>query len=260
MKPHPTALIADDEPLLRQALVRQLEAAWPELEVVAQARNGRDAIRQFDTHHPTVCFLDVQMPGIDGVAVAQHIGRRAHVVFVTAFDAYAVDAFRQGAIDYLLKPVEPLRLADTVARLRERLRAAEPAPALDELLRQVAAGLRAAAAPERLRWIQAQTGQTLRMIAVDDVDYLRSDHKYTRVAWHDELGRPGEALVRTSLKELAAKLDPSQFVQVHRSVVVNLRAVEYVRRGAGDAAEIHLRGRTEVLPVSRSYLGLFRQI
>jgi DNA-binding LytR/AlgR family response regulator len=253
----PRALIADDEPLLRASLARQLAEAWPELEVVAQARNGREALEQFESARPDVCFLDVHMPGMSGVEVARRIGRRAHVVFVTAFDEYAVEAFAQGALDYLVKPVEPARLADTVARLRDRLRSAEPASLTEGLLQRLAEQLqRAPSAP--LRWIRAQAGDSVRLIPVDDVDYLRSDTKYTRVAWRDE-GRAQEALVRAPLKDLIAQLDATQFAQVHRSVVVNLRAVSRVVRGE-ETAEIHLKGRDEVLPVSRAYLHLFREM
>lgn len=260
MSRRPTAMVADDEPLLREALVRELALAWPELDVVAVARNGREAIRLFDAHRPDVCFLDVRMPGVDGVAVARHVGRRAHVVFVTAYDRYAVQAFAQGALDYVLKPVDPARLADTVARLRERLAAATPAPALEALLQTLAEQLRPDGGEGPLRWIRAQSGSVLRLIAVEQVDYFRSDTKHTLVAWRDEAGRPAEALVRTPLKELLARLDPAHFAQVHRAVVVNLRSVRHVRRGDGDSAEIHLVGRPEVLPVSRSYLHLFRQM
>jgi DNA-binding LytR/AlgR family response regulator len=263
MSPRPTALIADDEPLLREALPRQLAQAWPELDVVAQARNGREAIKQFEVLQPDVCFLDVHMPGLSGVETAHHIGRRAHLVFVTAYDHYAVQAFAQGALDYLVKPVELARLAETVARLKERLQAAQPALNTEALLQQLAvqiAQLQSGAAPGRLRWIRAQDGQTLRLIPVDDVDYLRADTKYTRVAWRDDAGQPGEALVRTALKELLAQLDPAQFAQVHRSVVVNLRAISHVSRGDNETADIHLKDRKEVLPVSRSYLHLFRQM
>jgi DNA-binding LytR/AlgR family response regulator len=263
MSPRPTALIADDEPLLREALARQLAQAWPELDVVAQARNGREAIKQFEVLQPDVCFLDVHMPGLSGVETAHHIGRRAHLVFVTAYDHYAVQAFAQGALDYLVKPVEQARLAETVERLKERLQAAQPALNTEALLQQLAvqiAQLQSGAAPGRLRWIRAQDGQTLRLIPVDDVDYLRADTKYTRVAWRDDAGQPGEALVRTALKELLAQLDPAQFAQVHRSVVDNLRAISHVSRGDNETADIHLKGRKEVLPVSRSYLHLFRQM
>jgi DNA-binding LytR/AlgR family response regulator len=263
MSPRPSALIADDEPLLREALARQLAEAWPELDVVAQARNGREVIDQFEALKPDVCFLDVHMPGLSGVEAAHHIGHRAHLVFVTAYDQYAVQAFAQGALDYLVKPVEQARLAETVERLKKRLRAAQPARNTEALLEQLAeqiTQLKDGAAPARLLWIRAQDGPTLRMIPVDDVDYLRADTKYTRVAWRDEAGRPGEALVRTPLKDVLAQLDPAQFAQVHRSVVVNLRAISHVTREGNESAEIHLKGRKEVLPVSRSYLHLFRQM
>jgi DNA-binding LytR/AlgR family response regulator len=257
----PTALIADDEPLLREVLVRLLGMAWPELSVVAQARNGREAIEQFEALRPDICFLDVHMPGISGVEAAAQIGRRAHIVFVTAFNQYAVQAFAQGALDYLVKPVEPARLADTVARLRERLRAAQPALNTETLIEQLAAKLQAnAAAPAPLRWIRAGVGQTTRLILVDEIDFLRSDEKYTLVAWRGDGGKPTEALVRLPLKELVTQLDPAQFAQVHRSVVVNLRVISHVTRGENETAEIHLKGRDEVLPVSRSYLHLFRQM
>jgi DNA-binding LytR/AlgR family response regulator len=260
MHAKPTALIADDEPLLREALTRQLAQAWPELEVVAQARNGREAIRMFEAKRPDVCFLDVHMPGLSGIEAAHHIGRRAHLVFVTAFDQYAVQAFAQGVLDYLVKPVEPARLADTIARLKERLAAAQPALNTEALLRELAAQLQRGAAPAPLRWLRAQVGQTLRMIAVDDIDYLRSDSKYTLIAWRGDAGRPGEALVRMALKDLVAQLDASQFAQVHRSVAVNLRAISHITRADNETASIHLKGRAEVLPISRSYLHLFRQM
>ncbi|MGN6112505.1 MAG: LytR/AlgR family response regulator transcription factor [Luteimonas sp.] len=256
----PTALVADDEPLLRKALVRMLADAWPELEVVALARNGREALERFEALHPDICFLDVRMPGMDGIAAARGIGRRAQLVFVTAFDRYAVQAFEQGALDYLVKPVEPARLADTVARLRQRLEAARPLADVDALLDQLAARLQPATAGAPLRWLRASVGQSLRMIAVEDIDYLRSDEKYTRVAWRDEAGTPAEALVRTPLKELIAQLDATLFAQVHRSVVVNLRAVSHVTRGENETAHVHLKGRSEILPVSRTHAAQFRPV
>jgi DNA-binding LytR/AlgR family response regulator len=250
--------------LLREVLAGLLAKAWPELAIVAQARNGREAVEQFEALRPDICFLDVHMPGLDGVEAAAHIGRRAHVVFVTAFDQYAVQAFAQGALDYLVKPVEPARLADTVARLRDRLRAAQPIPDTEALLAQLAARLRPQSVDAPLRWIRATVGQALRLIAVDEIDFLRSDEKYTLVAFRGEAerngGKPAEALIRTPLKELVAQLDPEQFVQVHRSVVVNLRSISHVRRGENETADIHLKGRPEVLPVSRSYLHLFKQM
>jgi DNA-binding LytR/AlgR family response regulator len=256
----PTALIADDEPLLRDALERMLVQAWPELEIVARARNGREAIDLFATQRPAVCFLDVHMPGTSGVEVAQHIGRRAHLVFVTAFDEYAVQAFAQGVLDYLVKPVEPARLAETVARVQERLRQAQPALDTEALLQQLAAHLQRNAPPQQLHWLRASVGQTVRLIPVGDIDFLRSEEKYTVIAWRDDAGAPRDAVIRTPLKELVAQLDPDQFVQVHRSVVVNLRAISHVTRGLNETADIHLKGREDVLPVSRSYLHLFKQM
>lgn len=256
----PTALIADDEPLLRDALQRMLAQTWPELEVVAQARNGREAIEQFEAQRPDVCFLDVHMPGTSGIEAASHIGRRAHLVFVTAYDQYAVQAFSQGVLDYLVKPVELPRLADTVSRLQERLRASQPALNTETLLQELAARLQRTASPAPLRWVRASVGQTVRLIPVEDIDFLRSEEKYTLVAWRDDAGQPRDAVIRTPLKELAAQLDSSQFAQVHRSVVVNLKAISHVTRGPNETADIHLKGRTEVLPVSRSYLHLFRQM
>jgi DNA-binding LytR/AlgR family response regulator len=258
--PRPTALIADDEPLLRDALEKMLAQAWPELHIVAQARNGREAIDKFEAQRPDICFLDVHMPGTTGVEAARHIGRRAHLVFVTAYDQYAVQAFSQGVLDYLVKPVEPARLAETISRLQERLRASEPALNTEELLKQLAASLQRSSVPAPLRWVRASVGTTVRLIPVDDIDFLRSEEKYTLVAWRDDTGQPRDAVIRLPLKELVTQLDGSQFAQVHRSVVVNLRAISHVTRGANETADIHLKGRGEVLPVSRSYLHLFRQM
>lgn len=256
----PTALIADDEPLLREVLERLLVQTWPELDIVALARNGREAVDRFEEYQPDVCFLDVHMPGMTGVEAARHIGRRAHLVFVTAYDQYAVQAFAHGVLDYLVKPVEPARLAETVSRLKERLRAAQPALNTDALLHQLAASLQKSSTAAPLRWLRASVGQTVRLISVDDIDFLRSEEKYTTIAWRDDAQQPKEAVVRMPLKELLTQLDESQFAQVHRSVVVNLRAISHITRGFNDSADIHLRGRSEVLPVSRRYLHLFRQM
>lgn len=255
----PTALIADDEPLLRKALARMLAESWPELEVVAQARNGREAVDLFEAHKPDVCFLDVHMPGLSGVEAARYIGRRAHLVFVTAYSQYAVQAFEHGALDYLVKPVEPKRLTDTVERIKERVRAAQPSPDTAALLEQLAGRLRKEA-PPGLRWLHVSSGQTMRLVAIDEVDFLRSDEKYTQVAWRADGGKPGDGLIRTPLKDLLDQLDGERFAQVHRSVVVNLRSIDHVTRGDNETAQIHLKGRPEVLPVSRSYLHLFRQM
>lgn len=256
----PTAIIADDEPLLRTALKRQLAEVWPELMVLAQARNGREAVEHFEVHLPDICFLDVHMPGLSGIEAARRIGPRAHLVFVTAFDQYALQAFEHGVLDYLVKPVEPDRLAETVARLKTRLQTAQPVPDTDALLDRLAARLKSRARPEPLRWIHASVGKDLRLIPVDQIDFLRSDEKYTRVAWRDDADQHSEALIRTALKDLLAQLDDKQFVRVHRSVVVNLRAVSHVSRNENETGSIHLKERDEVLPISRSYLHLFRQM
>ena len=255
----PTAIVADDEPLLREALMRMLASAWPALDIVAQARNGREAIEMFELHKPDICFLDVQMPGKSGVEAAQHIGRRAHLVFVTAFDQYAVQAFAQGALDYLVKPVEAPRLAETVSRLQERLGASQPALNTDAILQQLAMAFRSPSA-QPLRWVRASIGSTVRLIDVQEIDFLRSEEKYTTVAWRDDAGALMEAVIRSPLKELIAQLDAAQFVQVHRSVLVNLRAISHVTRGENETADIHLKGRQETLPVSRTYLHLFKQM
>ncbi len=256
----PTAMIADDEPLLRRALRRMLGQVWPELEIVADARNGREAVEQFEALRPDVCFLDVQMPGLSGVEAARFIGHRAQLVFVTAFDRYAVEAFAQGLLDYLVKPVEVERSAETVARLRERLRASQGTIDTEALVEQLAERMLKGSAPSTLRWIRASVGSVVRMISVDEIDILRSDEKYTRIAWRGDAGKPADALIRTPLRELMAQLDPAHFILVHRAVVVNQRAISHVIRGGNETATIHLRSRDEVLPVMRNYLHLFKQM
>jgi DNA-binding LytR/AlgR family response regulator len=255
----PTALIADDEPLLREVLQGLLARQWPELQVVAQARNGLEAIEQFEALRPVVCFLDIHMPGLTGIEVARRIGGRAHVVFITAFDHYALEAFEHGALDYLVKPLQAARLSGTLGRLRERLRTDQPAVNSDALLAQLAARLQVKeAAPAPLRWIRASVGATVRLIPVDDIDYLKSDEKYTLVAWRGDGGKQGEAFIRTPLKGLLEQLDPGQFQQIHRSVVVNLNAVSHVTRGDNETADVFFKNRTEAMPVSRTFLHLFK--
>jgi DNA-binding LytR/AlgR family response regulator len=274
----PTALIADDEPLLRDSLERALRSAWPELRVLAQARNGREALELFEQHRPDIVFLDVHMPGLNGIEAARQLARRTQIVFVTAYEEYAVQAFEQGALDYLVKPVEQTRLADTVARLKARLaerggtsdKSAASTQVLEAVIAQLLQRLGQAAAPvnnmlasaavpaaprAHLQWIRASVGATLKLIPVEEITYLRSDEKYTLVVWSE-----GEALIRTPIRELMEQLDPQRFVQVHRSVVVNLRAISHVTRGPNETADVHLKARSEVLPVSRSYLHLFRQM
>lgn len=253
-----TALIADDEPLLREHLRSQLARLWPALALTPDARNGMEVLELFDAHRPDIVFLDVRMPGMDGIAAARALARRAHIVFITAYEQYAVQAFEQGAIDYLLKPLEPERLSDTIARLQERVQAPFSAntanAALDAMLERMAS-LRAAAPRKWLQWIKASVGSGVRLIPVGEVAFLRAEDKYTLVAWEG-----GEALIRRGIKELAEELDPESFVQVHRSAIVNLHYVQEVVRGVNETADVHLRGRPEVLPVSRSYLHHFRQM
>lgn len=256
----PTALVADDEPLLRERLVSLLARLWPQLRVVAQARNGREAIEQFDDVEPAVAFLDVHMPGCNGVEAARAMRGRALIVFVTAYEQYAVQAFEQGAVDYVVKPFDEARLAETVQRLQQRLASsagAAPSSTIDEaLLERLAAQLRVQAAPRtHLQWIRASVGSSIRLIPVEQVAYLRSDEKYTLVVWDG-----GEAVIRKTIRELADELDPERFVQVHRSVIVNLHRVAEVVRGPNETAELRLKDRSDVLPVSRSYLHLFRQM
>lgn len=254
-----TALIADDEPLLREHLAAHLARQWPELQVVAEARNGREAVEMFEQLRPDVVFLDVHMPGCSGVDAARAIGPLAQIVFVTAYEQYAVQAFEQGAIDYVVKPLDEGRLGATIARLKERLaeRAARHGDSaqLDAALEQLARRLSRHPTLPRLQWIRASVGSTIKLIAVEQIAYLRSDEKYTLVVWEG-----GEALIRKPIRELIDELDPEQFAQVHRSVIVNLKQVVQVVRGANETAEVHLRGRSETLPVSRSYLHLFRQM
>ena len=258
--PAVSALIADDEPLLRERLAAHLARLWPQLKVVGQARNGREALELFDQHQPQVVFLDVHMPGLSGIDAARGITGRAEIVFITAYEQYAVQAFERGALDYLVKPFDEARLQATVQRLQQRLAAAAP-PALgdaadDTLLDRLAARLNHRAPPRlHLQWIKASIGPSVRLIPVAEVAYLRSDEKYTLVAWDG-----GEALIRKTIRELADELDPEVFVQIHRSAIVNLRHVSQVVRGANETADVHLRGRKDVLPVSRSFLHVFRQM
>jgi DNA-binding LytR/AlgR family response regulator len=248
--PHPTALIAEDESVLRDELRMHLGALWPELRIVGEAGNGFEALQQFDRLSPDIVFLDIQMPGLTGLELARQVGGRCHVVFVTAYDAHAVAAFEQGAVDYVLKPYSVERLALSVHRLRERVGNA-PAP-IDRLLRELAS-----AAPVRshLRWINASQGQEVRLITVDEVLYFQSDTKYTRVVTVD-----GEALIRTPLKELQEELDPACFWTIHRSTIVNANAIAGVTRDFRGRILVKLKSRNEKLAVSDAHVHLFRQM
>lgn len=248
----PTAVIAEDEDTLRQELIERLGQLWPELSIVAEAADGIEALRLLDLHAPDVLFLDIQMPGASGLDVARQVGGRSHVVFVTAYDQYAVDAFDQGAVDYLLKPLEPARLFTAIGRLKQRL--ASPQTGLEPALRQLASQ-NAPAARTPLRWINASVGQNLRLITVDEVLYFQSDSKYTRLVLRDS-----EALIRKPLKELLEELDPQQFWQVHRSTLVNAAAVSGVSRDFRGRLQIRLKDHADILPVAETYNHLFKQM
>jgi DNA-binding LytR/AlgR family response regulator len=258
-------LVAEDEAPMRERLLEQLAVAWPQARVVAVADNGLDAWAAFLEHEPDTVFLDIRMPGMSGLDLAARIsgaasgpgGRAVRIVFVTAYDQYAVAAFDRGAVDYLLKPVELDRLQRCVQRLtRPADTAAAPATAaitdLGGVLRQLR-GQEAAATPTRTRWIKASVGRKIRLIAVDEVLFFQADTKYTRVVFAD-----GEALIRTPLRELIGGLDPELFWQVHRSVVVNARAVDSAERIDAERLEVLIKGRSERLPVSRAFAHLFK--
>jgi len=244
-----TAVIADDEPLLRASLKAALGQAWPELEIVAEAANGAEAVHAVREHQPAFVFLDIEMPVMNGLEAARAIGEQAHVVFVTAYDRYAVEAFERGAVDYVLKPASLERLAETVKRLKTRL--GKPAAPLDDLLGELAR--RIAPGADRLQWLQASLGNTLKLVNVDEVVYFQSDTKYTRVVTKD-----AEALVKKTLRELAAELDARHFWQVHRGTIVNIRAIASVTSDDTGRREITLKDRPEKLEVSRTFAHLFK--
>ena len=244
-------LVAEDEPLMRERLLGMLATAWPEAQVVAAPENGFDAWDAWLEHEPQVVFLDIRMPGMSGLEVAERIGRRSHVVFVTAYDQYAVDAFDTGAVDYLLKPIQPGRLDKALARLREKL---DTRPDdVSEVVRQVKAAS-PQAKREKLKWLKASVGKQIRLIDVDEVLFFQADSKYTRVVLADS-----EALVRIPLKDLVGGLDPSLFWQIHRGTLVNVNAIRAAERVDAERMQVLLRGSDEVLPVSRSFTYLFRE-
>ena len=246
-----TALIAEDEPLMRERLKEKLAHAWPELDIVAEAADGDEALALCNECQPQVAFLDIRMPGLTGLDVAAAIGGDCHVVFITAFDQYAIKAFDAGAVDYLLKPVESDRLAAAVTRLRKKL--ASPPADLSGLLAELRATMRSEV--PRMKWIRAAIGKQVKLIPVGDVVYFQADTKYTRVV----LGS-GEALIRTPLKELLAELDPERFWQVHRGTIVNLDAVSGVLREDAERQFVLLKNRQEKLPISRQFTHLFKQM
>ena len=267
------ALVADDERLLREQLKSRLADVWPELQICGEARDGQDAVNQAEALRPDVVFLDIRMPAMTGLEAAREIVTLpqwdGEIVFVTAYDEYAVAAFEQGALDYLLKPVEAERLAQTAQRLKGRLatrsaRQGDAAPAaddaaLDALLEKFMKAQQSvqrpagAAAQPPLRWVQCAVGSTTRLIDVKDVLFFRSDEKYTRVQTREQ-----EALIRTPIRELLPRLDDSQFWQIHRSTIVNVEAIAAVTRDESGRQRVQINGHPEVLEVSRSFSHLFK--
>lgn len=246
--PHHTAVIADDEPFMREALREQLQMLWPELEIVAEAADGPQALRALTTHKPSFAFLDIRMPGLTGLQVAQLVEGRTRVVFVTAYDNHALEAFEANAVDYVLKPLDPARLAKVVTKLQALGHEAQPSQA--EALRAVAAAS-AASKGAQLEWLHVSVGQQIRLTHVDDVMFFESDTKYTRVVAGEVDG-----LIRTSLKELLDQLPPA-FVQVHRSAVVNRHFVRAVHR-IDDNVELEIRDHASRLRVSEANRHLFK--
>lgn len=252
-------VVAEDEALLRRALLAALCKAWPELDIVAECEDGASALEAIVEHRPEVAFLDIRMPGLTGLEVATATAESSpatQVVFVTAYDQYAVDAFERGAIDYLLKPIAADRLAATVQRVQARAATGQTDhAALVELVRQLDARLPSPRAEPPLSWVTASTGQETRLILLDDVAYFRADHKYTTVVTAD-----GEALLRTPLRELIEVLDPAVFKQIHRSTIVNIKAIASITRDDTGKGLVRLRQRAETLTVSQPFMILFRNM
>jgi DNA-binding LytR/AlgR family response regulator len=249
--PGPTAILAEDEPLLADELSDLLKVLWPQLRIVARAGDGVAALNAVDSFVPDVALLDIHMPLLSGIEVARRIAGRCHVAFITSYDQHALEAFEAGAIDYVLKPPTAARLITTVERLKARL--LQPPPDLRRALQGVDRA--PAAAPRYLQWINASRGSAVQLITVEEIVYFKSDQKYTLVVTPD-----GEALIKKTIKELTDELDPTMFWQVHRSTVVNVHAIHSVTRDGRGSLTLRLKQRPETLPVSEAYSHLFRQM
>lgn len=249
--PTPTAVLAEDEPLLADELADLLRALWPQLQIVARAEDGVAALNAIEVHAPDLAFLDIKMPLLSGIEVARQIAGRCHVVFITSYDQHALEAFEAGAVDYVLKPPTAARLVTTVQRLKTRLR--QPPPDLRRALE--ALGHPAAAAPAYLQWINASRGAAVQLLTVEEILYFKSDQKYTLVVTADT-----QALIKKTIRELADELDPTMFWQVHRSTVVNVHAIDSVIRDDRGNLTLRLKNRPESLAVSEAYTQLFRQM
>ena len=248
-----TAVIADDEPLLRAQLRSRLSRLWPELQVVHEMENGRGVEDVLARFTPRVFFLDIHMPGANGLEAARTIGGRAHVVFVTAYEEHAVEAFERGAVDYVLKPFTEERLALTIGRVKERV--AGPPTSLEALVQTLASRLQPNLPCPYLRWIKASVGSSVRLIPVEEILFFQSDEKYTRV-----VTREAESLIRKPIRELLDELDPERFWQIHRATIVNVDCIASVKRGMKDQAEIALRDHPSTLVVSRAFTHRFKQM
>ena len=244
-----SAMIAEDEPIMRRDLQARLTGLWPELRLLAVAADGVEALTLFAAHRPDVLFLDIEMPLLSGLEVARRLCGSCHIVFLTAYDSYAISAFEQGAVDYVLKPYDDRRIARSLERLRQRLHA-QP-DSMQALLRELVVAVRPR---EYIRWIKASRGSDVELIMVADVHYFQSDMKYTSVCTCDR-----EALIRRSIKDLATELDPARFWQIHRSTIVNVEAIEAVTRGLAET-RVRLRGTRKQLAVSDAYKHLFRHM
>jgi DNA-binding LytR/AlgR family response regulator len=242
-----TAIIAEDEALPRADLVKLLEELWPELQIVAQCENGLEALDALAAHKPSTAFLDIRMPGANGLEVARAASGQTHVVFITAYDQYAIDAFTAGAVDYLLKPVQRERLAQSVARLKEHI--ASPAPDLTAVLH--ALGQRNQA--QRLKWVSANVGDTIKMFGIEEILYFQSEDKYTKVVTAND-----EAHIRKTLKELSDELDPDVFWQVHRSTIVRADAIAKAQRDDLGKITLSLKARDDKIAVSQAFNHRFR--
>ncbi len=256
----PTAIIADDERLMRDQLRLRLEQIWPELDIVGEAKNGDEAIELVQQHAPDFTFLDIRMPGKNGIEAAQVIGTQSHIVFITAYDQYAVEAFEQGAVDYVLKPAEPARLSLTVERLKKRLNASQNANNapndMSAMLSQIAQKMGIAGpATQYLKWIQASVGQQIRLIPVEEILFFKSDEKYTSVQTVQY-----EALIRKPVRDLAEELNPELFWQIHRSTLVNVNAIDGVTRDIRGRHLVLIKNNSTKLEVSRSFIHLFKQM
>ena len=254
MTTNPTAIIADDEQHLANYLNERLSALWPELAIIGIAKNGLEAMRLVDDENPTVVFLDIRMPGLTGLEVAARLEAKTHVVFVTAYDQYAVEAFDKQAADYLLKPVTDDRLARTIARLKQKILKADVPGDVAGILKQLATVL-PVNKNTYLRWIRASVGEAVRQIPVDEVFFFQAQDKYVSVYTKD-----GESLIRTPLSELEAQLDPSEFWQIHRSTIVNVNRIAATTRDVMGKTILKLKDSKSELQVSRAYTHLFKQM